>query len=208
MRRRLTGLRGPLSGGPEGIEPAQSRTGIKLVSINFLLEDETEAVIWRGPIISGAIQQFWGDVRWGELDYMLVDLPPGTSDAALTVMQNLPVSGILMVTTPQSLSSLIVRKAVRMAQVVGARVVGVVENMAWFVAPDTGNRYEIFGPSHAHEVAVQAGVPLLARLPIDGELAARCDRGEVEDIDRPEIRDLAEALVKLLPVPVPARQGS
>lgn len=203
----LFGLHGPLSGGPEGIEPAQSAGGIKLVSINFLLEDETEAVIWRGPIISGAIQQFWGDVRWGELDYLLVDLPPGTSDAALTVMQNLPVSGILMVTTPQALSSLIVRKAVRMAQVVGAPVVGVVENMAWFVAPDTGNRYEIFGPSHAHEVAVQAGVPLLARLPIDGELAARCDRGEVEQIDRPEIRDLAEALVRLLPVAA-ARQGS
>ncbi len=203
----LFGVHGPLSGGPEGIEPARSRGGIRLVSINFLLEDESEAVIWRGPIISGAIRQFWGDVRWGELDYMLVDLPPGTSDAALTVMQGLPVSGILMVTTPQSLSSLIVRKAVRMAQVVGARVVGVVENMAWFVAPDTGKRYEIFGPSHAHEVAVQAGAPLLARLPIDGELAARCDRGEVEEIDRPEIRDLAEALVRLLPVQAAISQG-
>lgn len=197
---KLFGVHGPVTGGPQGIDPIISDTGVKLMSINLLLEDEGEAVIWRGPIISGAIKQFWGDVHWGRLDYLLVDLPPGTSDAALTVMQSLPVTGILMVTTPQALSAMVVRKAVRMAQTVGVPIMGIVENMAGFVAPDTGVRYEIFGFSHAAEVAAAAGAPVLARLPIDPEAASRCDAGEIEKIIRPEIESLVGSIERLLPI--------
>lgn len=197
---RLFGVHGPVSGGPQGIEPIVSRIGVKLMSINLLLADEDDAVIWRGPIISGAIQQFWGDVHWGRLDYLLVDLPPGTSDAALTVMQNLPLTGILMVTTPQALSAMVVRKAVKMAHTVGVPILGVIENMAGFVAPDTGRCYDIFGPSHAWEVAQVAGVPVLARLPIDPQIAALCDSGALETVTRPEIEALVQTLAQRLPV--------
>lgn len=135
---RLFGMQGPLTVGERGIEPIQSRLGIRLMSTNFILDEEGQVVIWRGPLISSAIQQFWNDVHWGQLDYLLVDLPPGTSDAALTVMQSLPLDGIIMVTTPQSLAAMVVRKAVRMAQAVNVPILGIVENMAGFVAPDTG----------------------------------------------------------------------
>jgi Mrp family chromosome partitioning ATPase len=196
---KLFGVSGPLKGGETGIEPALSRTGIKLMSINFLLPDEGEAVIWRGPLISGAIKQFWGDVQWGNLDYLLVDLPPGTSDAALTVMQSLPINGILMVTTPQSLANMVVRKAVKMAQAVNVPIIGVIENMAGFVAPDTGKRYEIFGPSHADKVTALAGARLLARLPIDPQVAARCDAGEIETLSTEALNACVEALAQKQP---------
>jgi len=191
---KLFGVHGPPKGSETGIEPVQSRTGIKMMSINFLLPDEGEAVIWRGPMISGAIKQFWGDVQWGVLDTLLVDLPPGTSDAALTVMQSLPISGILMVTTPQSLANMIVRKAVKMAQAVKVPILGVIENMGGFVAPDTGKRYDIFGPSHADEAATLAGAPVLARIPIDPQVAALCDAGRIEEVTRPEL----EAVIGML----------
>ncbi len=181
-------------GSETGIEPIQSRTGIKMMSINFLLPDEGQAVIWRGPMISGAIKQFWGDVEWGVLDTLLVDLPPGTSDAALTVMQSLPINGILMVTTPQSLSNMIVRKAVTMAKSVNVPIIGVIENMTGFVALDTGKRYDIFGPSHADEVADLAGAPVLARLPIDPQLTALCDAGIIEEVARPELDAVIAAM--------------
>jgi Mrp family chromosome partitioning ATPase len=192
---KLFGIHGSLLSGPEGLEPAQSRSGIKLMSVNFLLEDEGQAVIWRGPLISSAIQFFWNNVHWGTLDDLLVDLPPGTSDAALTVMQSLPVTGIVMITTPQALSAMVVRKAVRMAQVVKIPILGVIENMAGFTAPDTGRHYEIFGPSHAGEVAETANAPVLARLPIDPQISARCDAGEIEQIVCPGIDGLAAALI-------------
>jgi Mrp family chromosome partitioning ATPase len=191
---KLFGVHGPPKGNETGIEPVQSRTGIKMMSINFLLPDEGEAVIWRGPMISGAIKQFWGDVQWGVLDTLLVDLPPGTSDAALTVMQSLPINGILMVTTPQSLANMIVRKAVKMAQAVKVPILGVIENMGGFVAPDTGKRYDIFGPSHADEAATLAGAPVLARMPIDPQVAVLCDAGRIEEVTRPEL----EAVIAML----------
>jgi Mrp family chromosome partitioning ATPase len=191
---KLFGVHGPPKGSETGIEPVLSRTGIKMMSINFLLPEEGEAVIWRGPMISSAIKQFWGDVEWGELDTLLVDLPPGTSDASLTVMQNLPINGILMVTTPQSLANMIVRKAVKMAQAVNVPILGVIENMGGFVAPDTGKRYDIFGPSHADEVAFLAGAPVLARLPIDPQIAELCDEGRIEEVTRHEL----EAVIALL----------
>jgi ATP-binding protein involved in chromosome partitioning len=198
---RLFNVQGPPMGGPQGIEPILSRTGIKIMSINLLMEDEGQAVIWRGPLISGAIKQFWNDVHWGQLDYLLVDLPPGTSDAALTVMQNLPLDGILMVTTPQSLSAMIVRKAVQMAQAVNVPIIGVIENMAGFTAPDTGNHYDIFGPSHAGEVAAVAGAPVLARLPIDPDLASRSDIGAIENVMNAEIDLVIERLANLVTAP-------
>lgn len=191
---KLFGVHGPLRGGEAGAEPIQSRLGIKLISINLLLEREDQAVIWRGPLITGAIQQFWNDVNWGELDELLVDLPPGTSDAALTVMQNLPISGILLVTTPQALAAMIVNKAVMMAQSLKAPVLGIVENMAGFVAEDTGRHYEIFGGSHSNEVAKLANAPVLARIPIRPALAEACDAGMIETAEAPEMSDVAQAI--------------
>ncbi|MBN1429446.1 MAG: P-loop NTPase [Anaerolineae bacterium] len=202
---KLFGLHGPLEIGPVGIRPAQSRAGIKVMSMNFLLESEDQPVIWRGPLISKAITQLWGDVMWGDLDYLLVDLPPGTSDASLTTMQSLPVNGIVMVTTPQSLASMIVRKTVHMAQAVNVPIAGVVENMAYFVCPDTGKQHAIFGPSHTAEVTVTAGAPLLAQLPIDPQVAALCDAGKVEDITLEEIDALFDAFTKAVPIPDGAR---
>ncbi len=165
---------------PLAMLPAESETGIKVMSVNLLLEREDQAVIWRGPLIGGAIQQFWGDVLWGELDYLIVDLPPGTSDASLTVMQSLPVSGVVLVTSPQSLAGMVVRKAAQMAEKLNVRVLGLVENMSYFVCPDTQKRHDIFGPSHAEPVAAQLRVPFLGRLPIDPEIAQLCDAGQVE----------------------------
>ncbi|MEW5872570.1 MAG: P-loop NTPase [Chloroflexota bacterium] len=193
----LFGLHGPVEPGPVGIRPLQSQTGIKVISMNLLLENEDQPVIWRGPLVGKAITQLWGDVMWGDLDYLLVDLPPGTSDASLTTMQSLPVNGIVMVTTPQSLASMVVRKAVHMAQAVKTPIVGVVENMAYFVCPDTGKQHFIFGPSHAGEVAKTASAPLLAQLPIDPQVAALCDVGEVEAVDLQEIPALLDAFTKI-----------
>ncbi len=191
---KIFGVSGPLKGGETGIEPALSRTGIKMMSVNFLLPEDGDAVIWRGPLISGAIKQFWGDVHWDALDYLLVDLPPGTSDAALTVMQSLPINGILMVTTPQSLANMIVRKAVKMAQAGNVAIIGIIENMAGFVAPDTGKRYDIFGPSHAVEVAALAGAPVLAQLSIDPQVTAFCDAGRIEEVESLKLEAVVTAL--------------
>ena len=196
----LFGLQGPLEPGPVGIRPLQSRTGIKVISMNFLLENEDTPVIWRGPLIGRAITQLWGDVMWGDLDYLLVDLPPGTSDASLTTMQSLPVNGIVMVTTPQGLASMVVRKAVHMAQEVNTPIVGVVENMAYFICPDTGKRHFIFGPSHVSEVMLTARAPLLAQLPIDPQVSTLCDEGYVELVTLAEIPALLKAFIQAMPL--------
>jgi Mrp family chromosome partitioning ATPase len=189
---------------PMGPTPPQSKTGIKVMSINLLLEQEDMAVIWRGPLVGGAIKQFWGDVFWGELDYLIVDLPPGTSDASLTVMQSLPLSGIVLVTSPQGLAGMVVRKAARMAEQMHTPMLGLVENMSYFMCPDTGKRFEIFGPSHAEETARQIGVPLLGRLPIDPEIARLCDAGHVEDYASEAFTPVARDLVKRTPEARPA----
>jgi Mrp family chromosome partitioning ATPase len=167
------------------------------MSINLLVPDEDAAVIWRGPLIPGAVGQFWTDVEWGQLDYLLVDLPPGTFDAGLTVMQNLPVDRVIVVTIPQELAAIEVCKAVHMAGQLNVRVLGVVENMSCFVCPDTDKRHESFGPSHADQVAATAGAPVLARLPMDPQIAALCDAGDVASAARPEIEALATALSQL-----------
>lgn len=166
---------------PFGPVPPESKDGIKVVSINLLLEEKGQAVIWRGPLVSVAIKQFWGDIFWGTLDYLIVDLPPGTSDASLTVMQSLPISGIVLVSSPQDLAGMVVRKAADMARQMKAPLLGLIENMSYFQCPDTGRRYDIFGPSHAEQVAQQIGVPFLGRLPIDPAIAQMCHSGHIED---------------------------
>jgi Mrp family chromosome partitioning ATPase len=166
---------------PMGPMPPQSKSGIKVMSINLLLEQEDMAVIWRGPLVSGAIKQFWGDIFWGTLDYLIVDLPPGTSDASLTVMQSLPMSGIVLVSSPQDLAGMVVRKAANMARQMQTPILGLIENMSYFQCPDTGKQYEIFGPSHAEQTARQIGVAFLGRMPIDPEIAKLCDAGRVEE---------------------------
>jgi Mrp family chromosome partitioning ATPase len=184
---------------PMGPMPPQTESGIKVMSINLLLDQEDQAVIWRGPLVSGAIKQFWGDIFWGTLDYLVVDLPPGTSDASLTVMQSLPISGIVLVSSPQDLAGMVVRKAANMAGQMQTPILGLVENMSYFECPDTGKRYEIFGPSHAEQVAQQIGIPFLGRLPIDPEIAKLCDAGHVEDYESDAFGPIAQDLVKRAP---------
>ena len=202
---RLFGLpSGGLRGSDQGILPSITKTGIKVMSTNLLLQDENLPVIWRGPMITGVIQQFWNDTLWGRLDFLLVDLPPGTSDAALTVTQQLPLQGVLLVTTPQELAAMVVKKAVGMVNTLGIPMLGVVENMSFFRCPDNGKEYEIFGPSHAGEIAKTGGCEVLARLSIQPEITRLGDAGQVEQAVLPEFADLAERverLASLLPPP-------
>ena len=168
-------------GSETGILPVLSRTGIKIMSTNLLLPREDDAVIWRGPLIGKVITQYWEDTLWGKLDYLIVDLPPGTADAPLTVMQSLPLAGVIIVFTPQQLTAMVVRKAVRMArESMHIPILGVVENMSYLVLPETGKRLGIFGESRAGDMAKAAEAPLLAQIPIDPELARLCDDGEIE----------------------------
>ena len=184
---------------PRAILPPVSSTGIKVMSINLLLKNDDDAIIWRGPLVAKAIKQFWTDTLWADLDYFIVDLPPGTSDAPLTVMQSLPMSGILLVTSPQGLAGMVVRKAANMATQIGVPILGIVENMSFFRAPDTGNEYEIFGPSHADETANTLEIPVLARLPIDSNIAILCDQGKVEECQIPEFNAVTAWIEKVTP---------
>lgn len=163
-----------------GIYPVATKTGVKVMSINLLLEEETSPVVWRGPVIAGAIKQFWTDVIWGNVDYMFVDMPPGTGDAPLTVFQSLPVDGILIVTSPQELVGMIVSKAVEMAKMMNVPVLGLVENMSYVTCPDCGREIHVFGESHIDEVAAKYALPVLGKLPMEPKLAAACDRGAIE----------------------------
>jgi Mrp family chromosome partitioning ATPase len=169
------------------------------MSINLLLPNEDEAVIWRGPLISSAIKQFWGEVVWGNLDYLIVDLPPGTSDASLTVMQSIPLNGIVLVTSPQDLAGMVVRKAARMAHHMGVPILGVVENMSYITCPKCGEKIEVFGPSQALHTTGQLGVPLLGRLPLDPELARRCDAGEIEAYTAELFEPIVERVTERVP---------
>jgi Mrp family chromosome partitioning ATPase len=190
-------------GGPLGILPVESETGVKVMSINLLLQSEEQAVIWRGPLISVAIKQFWGDVVWGDLDYLIVDLPPGTSDAALTVMQSLPLSGAVLVTSPQGLADMVVKKAAQMAAQLNVPIMGLIENMSYVVCPDTGKKLEVFGPSKSAVMAKQLYVPLLGQLPIEPQIAELCDAGHIEDYPAEEFAPIAQ---KLAEIALPARQ--
>ncbi len=177
---KMFGVRDRAMGCEDGIIPAESRTGIRMMSLNLLLEQDTDPVVWRGSLISGTVKQFWTDVIWGDVDYMFVDMPPGTGDVPLTVFQSLPVSGILIVTSPQELVSMIVEKAMNMAKMMNIPVLGLVENMSWIACPDCGRKIYPFGESHAARVAADHGIPLLAQLPMDPALARQCDTGTIE----------------------------
>jgi Mrp family chromosome partitioning ATPase len=185
---------GGLRASDQGMLPAMTKKGIKVVSTNLLLPDEDLPVVWRGPMISATIRQFWGEALWGKLDTLLVDLPPGTSDAAMSVVQNLPLNGVVLVTTPQELAAMVVKKAVHMLTELKVPILGVVENMSYFRCPDCGHEHAIFGPSHVDRVAEKAGVPVWARLPIDPNLAELFDTGRAEEIETPEFLTLAEKL--------------
>ena len=163
-----------------GIYPVATKTGIKVMSINLLLEEETSPVVWRGPVIAGAIKQFWTDVVWGNVDYMFVDMPPGTGDAPLTVFQSLPLDGILIVTSPQELVGMIVSKAVEMAKMMNVPVLGLIENMSYVKCPDCGREIHVFGESHIDEVAAKYALKVLGKLPMEPKLAAACDKGAIE----------------------------
>ena len=183
-----------------GILPVLSKLGISIMSINLLLEHEDDAVIWRGPIISKVIQQFWEDVLWGHLDYLIVDLPPGTADAPLTVMQMLPVSGVIIVFSPQELAAMVVKKAVKMANQMKIPILGVIENMSYLTLPDSGKKLELFGKSRSQEMTEATGAPLLAKIPIDPELAQLCDQGKIERYSSKIFDSLSRNFIKALPL--------
>jgi len=184
---------------PVGVLPPTTPNGIKLMSINLLLTNEDEPVVWRGSIITGAIQQFWGSVVWAKLDTLVIDLPPGTSDATLTVMQSIPLNGIVLVTSPQDLAGMVVRKAAKMAQIMSVPIIGLVENMSYIQCPDCGRKIEVFGPSRAEEMARELGVPLLGRVPLDPELARHCDEGKIESYPAKGFEPIAAAVSLLVP---------
>lgn len=178
---KVFGIKEKATGNKEGINPVPSKTGIGIMSINLLLPGDTDPVIWRGPILAGTVKQFWSEVIWGDVDYMFIDMPPGTGDVPLTIFQSLPVDGIIIVTSPQELVSMIVAKAVKMAEMMSIPILGIVENMAYFRCPNCEQEHSIFGESHIETVARERGLPILARLPLDPQLAEACDRGEIED---------------------------
>ena len=181
-------------GNDEGILPVETKTGVKLMSLNLLMENETDPVVWRGSLIAGTVKQFWTDVQWGDVDYMFVDMPPGTGDVPLTVFQSLPVDGIIVVTSPQELVSMIVEKAVKMAEMMNIPILGLVENYSYFQCPDCGKKHSIFGESHIGEIADAHGLKVLAQLPIDPSLAAACDAGKVEELPVNYLAEVAKGL--------------
>ena len=186
------GIKRHAVGGEDYIVPVTTQSGIQLMSINLILENETEPVVWRGPIIAGAVTQFWTDVLWTDVDYMFVDMPPGTGDVALTVFQSLPVDGVVIVTSPQDLVSMIVAKAVNMASMMNVPVLGIVENMSYFKCPECGKEYSIFGESKVKEVAESFGIEKYAKLPIDPAIATMVDAGEVENVSGEYISDFVD----------------
>jgi hydrogenase maturation protease len=200
---KMFGITARPIGSETGFLPVISRLGIEIMSINLLLPHEDDAVIWRGPLIGKTITQFWEDVLWGQLDYLMVDLPPGTADAPLTVMQSLPLSGVIIVFSPQELATMVVRKAVKMArEAMHIPILGVVENMSYFVIPETERKIEIFGKSRAEEMAKAAEAPLLAQIPIDPQLAQLCDEGNIERYSSKSMGAFADALIQALPARV------
>ena len=177
--------------------PAHSQTGIQMLSSNLILENETDPVIWRGPIVGGVIKQFWGEALWKDIDYMFVDMPPGTGDVPLTVFQSLPLNGIMIVTSPQELVSMIVEKAVNMAKKMDIPIIGLVENMSYMECPDCGKRISVFGESHIEETAKKYGIPVLAQIPIDPKIADSVDQGVVEYVESPWLDKAADVIEKL-----------
>lgn len=191
------GVHGKAYGNDMGIVPLQTESGIKIMSINLLVENEGDPVIWRGPVIAGAVSQFWTDVFWDKVDVMFVDMPPGTGDVPLTVFQTLPIDGIIVVSSPQELVEMIVSKAVKMADMMNVPVLGLVENMSYFECPDCGKKHEIFGPSRVDEVASAYGIGVTARIPIDSSIAKNVDEGSVEKISADWLTDFYKNVMEV-----------
>ena len=181
-------------GTEEFLIPVTTTSGIQVMSINLILENDTEPVVWRGPVIAGAVTQFWTDVLWQDVDYMFVDMPPGTGDVPLTVFQSLPVAGVVVVTSPQELVSMIVAKAVNMAAMLNVPVLGLVENMSYFKCPDCGREHAVFGESHIETIAAENDIPIVAKLPIDPAIAQAVDAGKIEDLEAPWLSALADSI--------------
>ena len=190
------GLKAEVEGGPDGLFPHKTTTGIEVMSVNLLLEDEDRPVVWRGPVIAGTVKQFWTDVIWNDVDYMFVDCPPGTGDVPLTVFQSIPLDGIVIVSSPQDLVSMIVSKAANMAKLMDIPVLGLVENMSYLKCPDCGKEIKLYGESHIEEVAAKFGYDLLAKNPIDPKLAALCDRGMLELMESAELDSAVKAIIE------------
>lgn len=188
------GIKQKASAVEDSLLPVVSKSGIKIMSVNLLLEDETQPVVWRGPVIAGVVKQFWEEVIWDDVDFMFVDMPPGTGDVPLTVFQSIRLDGIIVVTSPQQLVGMIVEKAVNMAKLMNIPILGIVENMSWFECPDCGSKHEIFGPSRADEAAAKIGTQVLAKLPFDRELAKLCDSGLIELYETREMEHAADVI--------------
>ena len=194
---KVFGVHGKVQGNDHGIFPAKTKTGIDIISVNLLLDDESAPVVWRGPLIGNIVKQFWTDVIWDKVDCLFVDMPPGTGDVPLTVFQSVPVDGIVVVTSPQELVSLIVSKAVNMAKMMNIPIVGIVENMSYVKCPDCGKEIKVFGESHLDETAEKYDLNILGRLPIDPDVARKCDAGLVENIEAPWLKQAADAVQNL-----------
>lgn len=197
------GLRKPVEGEGLGMIPPATTTGIDVMSVNLMLDDETRPVVWRGPVIAGTVKQFWTDTIWHDINYLFVDCPPGTGDVPLTVFQSLPLDGIVIVSSPQDLVSMIVEKAANMAQMMNIPVLGLVENMSYALCPDCGKRINIFGDSHIEEISEKFGYPLLGRIPLDQKLAALCDRGMIELMENDYLDEAADRIEYACPSEMP-----
>lgn len=191
---KMFGVHGPAYGTDDGVEAMPAEDGTKMMSINLLVDNEEEPVIWRGPVIAGAVKQFWTDVIWGDLDYLFVDMPPGTGDVPLTVFQSIPVDGIIVVTSPQELVQMIVKKAYNMAEMMNIPVLGIVENFSYVKCPDCGRELKIFGESHVDEVAAELNIPVFGKLPIEPEMAKAADAGRFYETENPYLKDAVDAL--------------
>ncbi len=197
---KLFGIHGPAMATPEGdaMLPIQSRMGIAIISVNLMLEEEEAPVVWRGPVIAGAVKQFWQEVIWDNLDFLFVDMPPGTGDVALTVFQTLPVDGLLIVSSPQELVGMIVGKAVQMAKMMDVPILGIVENMSYAICPHCGEKIDLFGESHVAQTAAKYGLPVLAKIPIDAQLARCADAGQIETYGKEYLNDATDTVSRLL----------
>lgn len=190
------GIKEKAKGSEFGLFPVKSKTGIDIMSVNLLLENDTDPVVWRGPIIAGTVKQFWTDVIWKDVDFMFIDMPPGTGDVPLTVFQSIAVDGIIVVTSPQELVSMIVSKAVKMAEMMNIPIIGLVENMSYFTCPDNGKDYHIFGNSHIEEIADNYNLKVLEKLPIDPKISVACDKGMIELFDGKWFDSVAKILAE------------
>ena len=191
------GLKEKAQATEDSLLPVKSKMGTEIMSVNLLLQNSSDPVIWRGPILAGTVKQFWTDVIWGDVDYMFVDMPPGTGDVPLTVFQSLPIDGIIVVASPQELVSMIVEKALKMAEMMNVPVIGLVENMSYFECPDCKKQHKIFGDSHIDEIAKKHGIDLVCKLPIDNKLAAGCDRGTIELFEGSWLDEIANCVENL-----------